>query len=213
MYSGLIVALVFIACVIFFLIYKRHMVAKLFSLDIATQVKDFEEDIQETARIAVDKITIATEDLAILLEQAEETIEELKIRVKIAEDQLYKYSLNDMKNNLNIKEVPAKPKKKVEKQTFSEHLLDATSKTALHLNIDSEKEDDSNLAKKELLSGEKHEKVIIFPNEVNENDDDALERQKQIVNLAEDGYDDITIARQLNVSLTEVKLTRKFVNN
>lgn len=212
MYSGLIVALVFIACVIFFLIYKRHMVAKLFSLDIATQVSDFEEDIQETARIAVDKITIATEDLAILLEQAEETIEELKIRVKIAEDQLYKYSLNDMKNNFNITEFTPKTNKKVEKQTFSEHLIDATSKTALHLNVDDEKDDDINLAKKELLSNNKKEKVIIFPNGVDD-EVDTLERQKQITKLFKEGYDNISIARKLNVSLTEVELTRKFGNN
>lgn len=214
MYSGLVVAIVFVTCVIIFLIYKRHMVAKLFSLDIADQVSDFEDDIQETARVAVDKISIAAEDLAILLDQAEEIIEELKIRVKIAEDQLYKYSLQDMKNNLNIQEFTPKNVTKADKQPFSQHLIDATQKTSLHLNTVAESndiiEDENQLVKRELFSDDN---IIDFPNDVYEDDGKSLEKQQKIVEFIADGYDDEFIAKTLNASLTEVKLTRKFSNN
>lgn len=239
MYSGLVAAVVLSFSVIFFLIYKRKMLVKLFSLDIAGQVDTFEKDIQNTADVAVTKITSASGNLEQLLEDAQETIEELKIRVKIAEEQLYKASVNEVKQNVihkNIHEEKAKFK-----PTFAEQLIKASYQTAVHLDEEDEKpvkirksqpaiekqtaqlvveleqisKDESNTSisdnyeevvkEKEVLP---EDNIIDFP-QIDMRGAEPKFKQKQILRLAANGYDDVSIAKTLKLGVGEVKLTRK----
>ena len=249
MYSGLILALVISLCVIFFLIYKRHMITNLFSLNMSEQVDTFEKDIQNTANLAVDKMSDASEELSQLLAQAEETIEELKIRIKIAEEQLYKNSLNEIKQNVKYK-IPDNKNTDNKSNNFAKHLIKATYQTANHLDeeeqvvnphinnilskvkpsqvkiVDNKNESENLLqAKKELLETAEHSKIeTLHENESNESttvtdfpslydvdisNADPKVKQKEILTLVAEGYDDAYIAKTLRLGIAEVKLTRK----
>lgn len=246
MYSGAVAAIFLSVSVIVFLIYKRRMLVRLFSLDIANQVDTFEKDIQDTADVAVTKITGASDNLEQLLTDANETIEELKIRIKIAEEQLYKASINEVKQNVVHKTAQESKLKNSYQPSFAEQLIKASYKTALHLDeseeelaqpvtqkrktivVDeqvAEEQDEirENVAAKEMLFNEQDEEMQV-PVEDKEENNNVLEfpqmdmrsaepkfKQKQIMRLAANGYDDVTIAKALKLGVGEVKLTRKFI--
>ena len=245
MYSGAVAAIVLSVSVIIFLIYKRRMLVRLFSLDIANQVDNFEKGIQDTADVAVTKIAGASDNLEQLLAEANETIEELKIRIKIAEEQLYKVSMNEIKQNVVYKPAQESKLKKVHQPSFAQQLIKASYGTALHLDEiedDSEvmipvtkkrepkiveeqvvvqKEQQDYIAAREMLTGEQEEGLQVdiaeaekkLLSEFSQLDMSGAEpkfKQKQIIHLAANGYDDITIAKALKLGVNEVKLTRKF---
>ncbi len=217
---SIITALLLITFAIIFLVYKRHMIVKLLSLDFTDQVKSFEKDIQSTATVAVDKLTRATDDLEYLLEQSQETIEELKIRCKIAEEQLYKYSLNEIKQNVvyktNAQQIITQDPIQ---QSFAQHFIKASYNQAPHLETKETlpEETISKVILQEQANTKQEElskNVIDFPtSKVNIDMAEAEPkfRQKQILRLAASGYDDTYIAQTLRLGISEVKLTRKAI--
>ena len=245
MYSGAVAAIVLSVSVIIFLIYKRRMLVRLFSLDIANQVDNFEKGIQDTADVAVTKIAGVSDNLEQLLAEANETIEELKIRIKIAEEQLYKVSMNEIKQNVVYKPAQESKLKNVHQPSFAQQLIKASYGTALHLDeieddgevvisatkkreskiveeqvvVQKERQDDIDARK--ILTGEQETGAQL---DIADSEKELLSesllldmrgaeprfKQKQIMRLAANGYDDITIAKALKLGINEVKLTRKF---
>ncbi len=213
MYSGLIAGLVLILGAIFFLIYKRHMIARLFSLDIASQVDDFKYDLQSTANRAVDKINLSSKELAELLQQAEETIEELKLRTKIAEEQLYKNAANDLRSGAPY--LPSEQAQAATAQTFVETLLQATKSTAVHLDLPNIEtpppfmEYYGQASARQTEEEPEEQGVEAFP-ALDMSNAEPKFKHKQIMRLAASGYTDIDIAKTLGLGVGEVSLTRKF---
>ncbi len=226
MYSGLLAAVIVSVLVVSVLIYKRYMLSKLFSLDIAGQVETFEKEIQKTAGVAVDKMSLAGDELAQLLEQAEETIEELKIRTKIAEEQLYKASINEVRANISYKNADVKTEAPAfSTDSFAQQLIRANYKTSLHLDEEYVREDKEVIVQKSAESidydlnfygqNEQAEEqvaenfnVVEFPS-IDMSDAEPKFRQKQIMRLAASGYDDMDIAKTLGLGIGEVRLTKK----
>ena len=205
-----------IATILFFLVYKRKMLTKILSIDIAGQVKTFEQDIEKTANSAVDRIADVSGDLSSLLSQAEDTIEELKLRVKIAEEQLYKISMQNLQQPVTPRQI------KNVQPTFAEQLAKASYQTALHLDVEpiqpprvspnaSPVNPTQNVATAETPA-------VATALRKTELDLDMASaepkfRQKQILRLAANGYDDLFIARALRLGVSEVSLTRKLEKN
>ncbi|MDR2006733.1 MAG: hypothetical protein LBP78_05765 [Acidaminococcales bacterium] len=233
MYSGVIIVLSLLS-LLFFLVCKRRMLSRLFSLDFEEQVRMFEKKIETTANAAVDRISGASGDLAQLLLQAEETIDELKIRNKIAEEKLYKIAMNELEKNISGKE-PERTESKITGQpSFAEQLIKANYKTALHLDgeIDANQRSLRNYGKIAAppAAVKKH---IALPAQMPDEDEtpptenntkeivknsapdfniagaEPKFRRKQILRLAANGYDDIDIAKTLRLGVGEVRLTRK----
>jgi DNA-binding NarL/FixJ family response regulator len=229
MYSSVVTVLLLLS-LLFFLVCKRRMLSRVFSLDFAEQVKEFEKKIETTANGAVDKIAGASGDLAQLLAQAEEIIDELKVRNKIAEEKLYKIAMNELKKSAAVSE--RAETRMAGQPSFAEQLIKANYKTALHLD---EEPDVSQRAYK--LSGkaaaapggaarQQHDVLAQEPEEADEQSNvrefpqnsspdfdmagaEPKFRRKQILRLAASGYDDIDIARALRLGIGEVRLTRK----
>ena len=236
MYSGLLAAILLTATILFFVVYKRSMLVRLFSLDMKNQVDTFESNIQNTANLAVTKLTDASDDLAELLADAHETIEELKLRTKIAEEQLYKLSINELKRNgenNTVNNSLQTPLFKAKESTFKEQLIKATYKTTPHLDDDAPlvARPANKLIKEQKIPDEKahitSEKVSAKTYLETENYSDGEKefpvidmrdaepkfKQKQILKLAANGYDDKYIAKTLKLGISEVKLTRKLVEH
>ena len=229
MYSSVITVLLLLS-LLFFLICKRHMLSRVFSLDFEEQVKAFEKKIEATANDAVDKISGASGDLAQLLAQAEEIIDELKIRNKIAEEKLYKIAMNELKKNAAA---PESPETKVTGQpSFAAQLIKANYKTALHLDeepdvsqrtykttgrtaraVDGAANSQSGLPAPPPEEAPEESNV----RELSHNNSFDFDmagaepkfRRKQILRLADSGYNDIDIAKALRLGIGEVRLTRK----
>ncbi len=215
MYSGIAAALLFVVFAIFFLIYKRHMITRLFSFDIASQVELFQKDIQNTAGLAVNKINTSSEELAELLQQAEETIEELKIRTKIAEEQLYKCAASEIHANSQTQLQPLEIMTPA--RTFAQQLLEATYNTTRHLDLPKEEprptfaevyEQNEEVLLTEIKPALKNQPVS--PPMLDMSNAEPKFKYKQIMKLAADGCNDIEIAKTLGLGVGEVSLTRKF---
>lgn len=231
MYSGLFAAIILSATVVFFVIYKRSMLVRLFSLDMKNQVDVFEGNIQNTADLAVGKIVDASDNLAELLADAQETIEELKLRTKIAEEQLYRISINEIKRGSEPSEnnIQQSPLFTATTGTFQEQLAKASYKTAPHLDdrtvlfvpqvhkpvVEEQQlfDEEPKIKEEPVLQNVVEDKKIkpqenSLPN-IDMKSAEPKFKQKQILKLVANGYDDMYIAKTLKLGIGEVKLTRK----
>ncbi|MDR3349654.1 MAG: hypothetical protein LBO03_08720 [Acidaminococcales bacterium] len=210
------------------------MLSRLFSLDFEEQVRTFEKKIEATANDAVDRISGASGDLAQLLAQAEEAIDELKIRNKIAEEKLYKIAMSELGKNAADKETERTETKMAGQPSFAEHLIKANYKTALHLDDELDATNQRPRKNHDRMSTPPAAKASFAARTPDENGAPPTEREssikgiaqngapdfdmagaepkfrrKQILRLAASGYDDVDIAKALRLGVGEVMLTRK----
>lgn len=103
--TGTILFLLLMLVGLFIVIYKRHMLIKMFSLNIATLAEEFRSQMDDTADKAVKKLEHQMSQLEYLLEEADTKIGLLESRLTEAQNMLTSNTIVETAQN----EIPVMP--------------------------------------------------------------------------------------------------------
>lgn len=85
MLTGMIVFIVVILFFVFFVVYKRDMVMKMFSLNAAAPAGEFQQELEKTVDVAIGRLEQQIAHLELLLDEADAKIEQLDTKLQAAE--------------------------------------------------------------------------------------------------------------------------------
>ncbi len=97
MLTGVIISLLSLLLLAFFLIYKKQMIAKIFTLNISAYANEFSQQIEQTADVAVKRLEGEAMQLELLLDEAEARIATLSKQVEEANKIIQQLSELDRK--------------------------------------------------------------------------------------------------------------------
>jgi len=121
MLSGLILTVLILFFVVFFIIYKRGMLIRMFSLKVEDHALQFQNQLQETATAVVDRLETQITHLEYLLEESDKRIEILNRQIQTIEGLMQNPALQ-LSNVAPEKVCPAKLQNK--EQNFAEPLAE-----------------------------------------------------------------------------------------
>jgi hypothetical protein len=81
MLTGMIVFVVIILFFVFFVVYKRDMIARMFTLNAATPAGEFQQELERTADAAIRRLETQISHLEYLLDEADARIAELDAKL------------------------------------------------------------------------------------------------------------------------------------
>lgn len=82
MLTGMIVFIVIILFFVFFAVYKRDMLVRMFTLNAATPAGEFQQELERTADAAIRRLETQIAHLELLLDEADARIAELDARLQ-----------------------------------------------------------------------------------------------------------------------------------
>lgn len=85
MLTGMIVFVVIILFFVFFVVYKRDMIVRMFTLNAATTAGEFQQELERTADAAIRRLETQIAHLEYLLDEADARIAELDSRLAAAQ--------------------------------------------------------------------------------------------------------------------------------
>lgn len=183
--SGLLSLLLLLIVGFFIAVYKRQMIIKMFSLNVATMADEFRNEVEHTADKAVKRLEEQMTHLEYLLEEADNKIASLEEKLRQAELQ--------------------------QTQTASESDVELSP---LHLDIlqsaDSNHAVNSSASQHSLLPKD-HDAVWPVSNQtlrqfVPQTADTAKEKREQVINMHRQGFNVLEIAQATSMGKGEVML-------
>lgn len=97
MLTGVIIFLLSLLLLVFFLLYKKQMLAKMFTLNLSAPADEFVRQLEQTADLAVKRLEDEAMQLELLLDEAEAKIARLTEQVEAANKVLQQLSESDCK--------------------------------------------------------------------------------------------------------------------
>jgi len=85
MLTGMIVFIVIILFFVFFVVYKRDMIARMFTLNAAAPAGEFQQELEKTADAAIRRLETQIAHLEYLLDEADAKIAELDRKLQAAD--------------------------------------------------------------------------------------------------------------------------------
>lgn len=93
MFTGVIVLLAAVLSIVLLFLYKKEMIIKMFTLNIAAPASEFTEQLEQTAEAIIRRLEDEAAELEILLEEAETKIGMLSQQVEHANDLIKQLTL------------------------------------------------------------------------------------------------------------------------
>ncbi|MBP1763193.1 MAG: hypothetical protein H6Q65_251 [Firmicutes bacterium] len=85
MFSGIVFMMLIFCFVVFFIIYKRNMLIRMFSLKVEDHALQFQNQLQETGTVVIDRLEMQITHLEYLLEESDKRIEILNRQIQTIE--------------------------------------------------------------------------------------------------------------------------------
>lgn len=84
MLTGVIISILAVLLIIFFLVYKKQMINKMFALNVSSPADDFTQQLEQTADLIINRLENEVVQLELLLEEAETKIGMLNRQIEHA---------------------------------------------------------------------------------------------------------------------------------
>jgi len=84
LFTGVIISILAVLLIIFFLVYKKQMINKMFSLNVSAPANEFTQQLEQTADLIIKRLENEAVQLELLLEEAETKIGMLNRQIEHA---------------------------------------------------------------------------------------------------------------------------------
>jgi len=84
LFTGVIISILAVLLIIFFLVYKKQMINKMFSLNVSAPANEFTQQLEQTADLIIKRLENEAVQLELLLEEAETKIVMLNRQIEHA---------------------------------------------------------------------------------------------------------------------------------